>query len=407
MKLMMPLLLSTLVATPAMAITPSVDSVPAETPRTAATPEQDVVRDLGASAAPKLFEINGFFLPMVNYGSDTIASFGNNNTSASTEAGAPSGRSHLSFQSQQSRFGVKINVSSDVRGKVEVDLLDATKSSPTVASVPRIRIAKIEYDPMENLTIFAGQDWDLFSPLNPFGYNFVGGEFRSGNAGFMRQQIGVTAKPFRNGEAAASIGFASPNGLANEQAQELEKKPAYSARVAYVLGKFRTGLSGIYSQNGYFNQLVGTTTSTLATNRASYAGNFFAEYAIGAFEVKGEAYHGQNPANINLLTIGQGTAAAPSLKETGGYVSAKYKFEKVSIWTTLGMAAVHDGAEVINDASTKGFKGMQSNRAFKVGADYGLTDKLRVFYEVSFFRTKYVAGAEHAALHSAGLFLPL
>ncbi|RZA04516.1 MAG: hypothetical protein EOP11_14925 [Proteobacteria bacterium] len=353
---------------------------------------------------PKLMEVYGFFLPVAHYASGAIGSFGRPNMSAPTEA-VLNGRSRGTFQVQQSRFGANFMVSSEVRAKLEVDFIDFSKASPSVQALPRLRILKIEYELAPAVILFAGQDWDIFSPLNAYGYNFVGGQFRGGNAGFMRLQAGAAAKFLGAVEAAGSLGFGNPNALENDQAQETEKQPVFSARVAYAKGPWRAGISGIYSRYGYYTNGPSNPIRTTVTTPEAYAGNLFAEGAFAGIEFRGEAYHGQNLANINLLTVGLGTPELPRVKESGAYLSAKYKWNKASFWTTLGFASIQDFERV--NSATKGSSGLSRNKVFKFGADYGLGEKLRAFYELSLFRTTYFNGEAREGLHSVGLYLPI
>jgi hypothetical protein len=335
----------------------------------------------------------GFFMPNIIAATKAVSSYGNNNESAMTEAAypavsasnsSPSG-ARDSIQVQQSRFGLKYNPSAQVRGQVEIDFLSTSNAAPTTGSSPRLRMAKVEYEAVKNLTVFLGQDWDLFSPLNPFGYNYVGNSFRAGNAGFFRQQLGVLTKPMEHLEAAASVGMGVPDsGITSDQADELSTKPVYQLRAAYVDGKNRAGLSGVYSQISYATV---TNTSISPVQSKAMGLNAFAEGAMGNFELKAEAFMGQNLQNINMFTIGLANTNLKTVEETGGYISLKYHIQKASVWGTVGGDFMSHTAEISSAAA--GTKGMLSNRAIKLGADYALTDKLKAFYEASLFDTKY------------------
>ena len=70
------------------------------------------------------------------------------------------------------------------RAQLEVDFIDFSKASPTVVSLPRLRIARVEWAPTPKFSVVAGQDWDLHAPVNAHGANLVGTRFLSGNTGF-------------------------------------------------------------------------------------------------------------------------------------------------------------------------------------------------------------------------------
>src|SRR5262249_48317505 len=138
--------------------------------------------------------------PRIIYSSAAVESFGQPNAGNITAAANPLLASHrnegrLTFQVAQSRLGMWFAESSRIRGQLEVDFVDFSKASPTVASSPRLRIARVEAVLLDKkLLISMGQDRDLYQPVNHPGINLIGGAFTAGNTGFMRNQLKLIAR---------------------------------------------------------------------------------------------------------------------------------------------------------------------------------------------------------------------
>lgn len=177
----------------------SVPSAPFEPPPPPSAPEPKPEKPSPLQAIANLMRIYGIVRPVVSFSGSAVESFSNPNASAPTAAANPvlanlADEARLSFQVAQTRFGLWINEPGVVRGHLEFDFIDFAKSSPTVQSLVRLRIAAVEWSPAASVTLAAGQDWDLPTPINPFGLNLVGGNFQAGNTGFMRQQIKALVK---------------------------------------------------------------------------------------------------------------------------------------------------------------------------------------------------------------------
>jgi len=354
---------------------------------------------LFSNATATTLQVYGTLLPTIFMANDGVGSYGRVNMVAPTEAisGVNTDKARSSMQAQQSRIGVNISTSSTVQGKLEVDFVDFTKSSPTVQSFPRLRLAKIDYKATEDVTIFMGQEKEVFSPLAPYTYNIVGAQFRAGNSASMRQQLGANYKLFQNLELSGSYGFGSPNTFATDQENETRNSPALSARVGYLGEQFKIYLSGIYSKYSYYTD----TTNGYGVDQKAQGFCLSSEFNSDSFQMRSEVYEGQNLANIFLLTIGQARSATDVMKEVGGYVSAKFKKDNWGTWLTFGGAYMRDQEKI--NAATVSTAGMISNQAAKIGFDYKLQDKLFAFYEFSYFKTKYFNGTPTASLNSVGL----
>lgn len=178
------------------------------------------------------------FKPTVIVSSGAVESYSQPNATAITAASNPvlamlPDQPRLSFQIGQSRTGLWFNEKGALRGQLELDFVDFTKASPTVASNPRLRIAKLEWSPTDWLQLQAGQDWDLHAPVNPHGQNLVGARFLSGNSGFMRQQVKLIGKAGVF-ELAAAAGMEGVNTSNKDNAFELSVVPTGAVRFAWL-----------------------------------------------------------------------------------------------------------------------------------------------------------------------------
>lgn len=330
----------------------------------------------------------GFVRASSSYSSSALASFNNINMVAPTHAVAHTrstdSTSRFGFQTQQSRVGTFIK-KQELSAQLEFDFVDFSKSSPTTQMVPRVRIATASYV-WENKKIVIGQDWDLFSPLNSYTYNYVGNYFLAGNSGFMRQQFQylVTLEKYEFG---AAIGMANSNPTLTDGDVELGKSPSYAARITRNLEGGKFGLSLIYARLKY--------QTGEKKNHDSYGSNLFFEKVWGAFGLKTELYHGMNLANIGLLTIGKGTSDH-DVKEYGGHLTGAYKIrQNLSIFGGGGIVKAENNSEVQpfapqGDAlktSVITSSGINYNFVTRIGFDYKITEDFSFLAEVSRFQT--------------------
>lgn len=333
----------------------------------------------------------GFIKASAMYADSALASYNNINLSAPTHAVAQTRSfdktSRMSFQTQQSRVGVTFT-KEKLSGKLEFDFIDFNKSSPTTQMNPRVRIAAVTYQLENNDKIIIGQDWDLFSPVTTYTFDYVGLYFMAGNVGFMRQQAQYI-KTAGNYELGAAVGMAGNNPGVTDTDLELGKSPTYSVRVARKLTDGRLGLSAIYSTL-HFNQ----TATAPTVSKDSYGYNAFYEQKVGSWNIKSEAYYGQNLANLGSLSIGKGTATS-TVREFGGTLTAQYVMDEFqTIFGGVGLAKIDNKGQLTpftpNPASTTTAitqPGVNSNFLSRVGYEYKVTPDLSWLSEVSRYET--------------------
>lgn len=333
-------------------------------------------------------EIYGFLKASAMYSTEALASFNNVNMSAPTHAVAQPPASaasdktgRLSFQTAQSRAGVNLKKGENLSAKFEFDFIDFSKSSPTTQMNPRVRIASVTYI-MNNQKIIIGQDWDLFSPVNAFTFNYVGMYFEAGNVGFMRQQAQYLNTQGK-WEFGGAVGMAGNNPGITDNDLELGKAPTYSGRVSYALSSGRVGFSGIYARLKY---------AANDSHHESYGLNAFLENTFGETSVKTEAYYGQNLNNIGSLGIGKGNTV-DDVKEYGAHLSASYKLTVTNVpFVGLGVARVDNSKSLpaFNRPSTSvviASPGISSNLVSRVGWEYKVTEDFSWVSELSRYET--------------------
>ncbi|WP_394847617.1 hypothetical protein LZC95_09145 [Pendulispora brunnea] len=377
---------------------------PAPVPGEAYPPPPAVVPPAAPKEEPpkeekQLLRFYAWIKPTIGVASAAVESFSQPNASAISAAGNPALASvpddaRATFQVAQSRFGVWINEKEPVRGQLEFDLVDFTKASPTVASVPRIRIAKGEWAPSKEVLLIAGQDWDLHAPMAPHGYNLVGAAYLAGNTGFMRQQVKLLYT-LPNLELGAAVGLQGNNNTNRDAGIELSRMPTFAVRAAYLAGDVgRVGVSGIVSQ---FRFGPGTDNDHYVT--AGGGALYFDLTPVKALNVRAEGYVGRNLANLSLLALGQ-RVGEDDIDEIGGFLSAKFKItDSHAIYAHGGTAQTLKPSKVSPSyaypaaggaAALSGTgPGLKYNITTRVGYEIRISKFAAFFLEGSYYRSKF------------------
>jgi hypothetical protein len=360
-----------------------------------------------ADALANLFRFYGTLKPTLIASVGSLESFSQPNATAETAAGNPAlatlpKETRGTFQVGQSRVGLWVAEKSTMRGHLEIDFVDFTKASPTVASVPRLRIATVEWEPVDKLTFTFGQDWDLFGPVNPYGSNLVGAHFLAGNTGFMRQQIKTVYTIPDTVELGFALGLQGVNATAKEGAVELARVPTGAVRAAALFGKSRVGVAGIATQ-------LRLAPGTPAERRTgTYAGQVYADVDVSsAIHLKAEGYIGRNLAAIGLLALSQPSTASGDLDEIGGFLSAKAQAnEHHAVYLTVGAAQILNSDDVVPSyayaaPTTPGGPagaaalagtgpGMRFNSSARIGYELRIAKPLAFQFEAFVFRSRHV-----------------
>jgi len=346
----------------------------------------------GDSAFP--VKIYGFVLPTITESSSAVESFSQPNAGAYTAAGNPvlaynPGQARLTFQVAQSRFGFLIG-DKNLQGRFEFDLINFTLASPTTASMPRVRRATVQYALNDTDMLLMGQDWDLFSPMTPHTYNFVGHYFESGDLGFMRQQL-IWLHTANNFELGAALGLQTANATANDNLIELSNIPTLALRTGYINGQDRLGVSAIATY------LLVDRAAGIYLPAYGMTAFFEKMFGDGAFNLRTEVYWGRNLANLGTLSLAFGNASS-DVSEAGGWFTGKFKLgEKSAIFGGLGFAGVlnpgsmlasykfSSGVYSLNSPSTG--PGMEKNGTARLGYEYFPLKNVSLFTELAYLNS--------------------
>ena len=285
------------------------------------------VAALGQAPAPaptegeNLVRIYGVVNTRIVVSSGAVESFSQPNASAISAAGNPvfsnePDDARYSFQAAQTRFGLWVNEKGSLRGHVELDFIDFAKATPTVASMPRLRIAIAEYAFSPGHTLALGQDWDLHAPMNTHSINMVGNLFQAGNAGFMRQQLRYVYSG-TGVELGAALGFPAANITPKDAALELGSLPTLALRAAYKAGKNKVGVSALGAALP-FGRGTDQARRAFAFSTVLYTELF----PTANTNIRAELNFGQDAANLGMLTLAQGNVAE-DVREVGGWVSVR------------------------------------------------------------------------------------
>ncbi len=286
-----------------------------------------------------LVRIYGTVNARIVISSAAVESFSQPNAVAITAAGNPvlsdsPDEPRYTFQVGQTRMGLWINEKGALRAHLELDFVDVTRATPTVASLPRLRIARADWKISPRHMLALGQDWDLHAPMNPHGINLVGALFQAGNVAFMRQQLKYfyTSESF---EGAAALGFPFNNNTPRDGLAELAVPPTLALRAAWNLGDNRIGISGIVT-----SLLLGRGAPD-ARRAAAFSLSLFADLLpVESTHIRIELNAGQNGANLGLLSLAYGVVQK-DVKEAGGFVSVRHAFsEKHALIAMLGTERV-------------------------------------------------------------------
>jgi hypothetical protein len=389
---------------PALAPVQAARGAPVEAKAPAAADPGALAR--AAAAVAEVVRIYGFIRPIASFSSHAVESFSNPNMSAPTAAANPAlaslpNDSRLSFQVAQSRFGIWIGEKSPLRGHIEFDFIDFAKSSPTVQALIRLRIAAVEFQPIEKLTLIAGQDWDLNAPINPHGMNFVGGHFQSGNTGFMRNQLKALYALGEHLELAGAVGLQGANAAFRDAGLELGRMPTFAVRATALLGKYgKAGVDGIGTR---------LRLAPGPTERFTFAGSagIFGEITPTATtQIRFEGYVAQNLANLGALALSQATRQN-DIQEIAGFISVRQTFlNRHAVYASAGTAQVLNGDDVapayayaaVAAGTTPAFgsgtlsgtgPGIRWNDKALLGYDFKPTKALAIVVEGYWFKTRH------------------
>ncbi|MBY0383611.1 hypothetical protein K2X05_00500 [bacterium] len=245
-------------------------------------------------------------------------------------------------------------------------------------------------------TFHVGQQWDLFSPLGPTTYNYIGHYFLSGDLGFMRLQAMALYKK-DNMEHGIAIGFPTFSNQSQEALAELSKWPTLSLRETITNNEWTYGASGIIGHLELPSRLRSQTP---------FAVNLFAQYKDTNDEVNFESYYGHNTENLSLQGLSY-SASLLTLREAGAFITVRRKLnEKNRFFYGIGYAKVLN-PENLDPSYKNTTTGNVFNLTSGGSTGYGLAQNgtARLGYEY-LYKKNMIAFFETAHLYSEHVFTP-
>lgn len=222
--------------------------------------------ELSLEALDLQLKLYGFVKADGLYSDNSVLTFGRENLLAPVQAKRrvqfDDAESRSQLIANQSRWGLSVSAPERLTAKIEFDFVgDYNQSQPNTGLVSRLRLAYLEYRPGPRLSLMAGQNWDIFSNLNPPTYNVTEVLFGGGNAGWIREQFALKYRPGSRFSFAAAIGNTTNNSSASPAlGHELNGGPSFAARIEYQANDaIRLILSGILANVKYQQPLIEAT----------------------------------------------------------------------------------------------------------------------------------------------------
>ena len=297
----------------------------------------------------------------------------------------------FNMTANQTRLGLKFRGpdTGEIKtsGKVEVDFYGGGSENK---AHPFMRHAYLQLDwPNKDLSLIAGQTWDVISPLNPSTLNYPVAWW-AGNIGYRRPQIRLTKQcdvgqdsrmllagavtrtigedgPFDPGDTGEDAGFPTLQGRA------ALTFPALAGKKATV------GVSGHWGEEEY-----DTDAADHGEDLETWSANVDLALPINDWLMfKGEAWTGEN-LDAFLGGIGQGvnTTTLEEIESTGGWAALAFgPFDK---WRYNVGASIDDPDNGdLNDGDRS------QNYAVWGNAIYSITEAVKVGLELSYWDTEY------------------
>ncbi len=303
------------------------------------------------------------------------------------------------LSAQDTRLGLKFKApdldnGGKLTGQFEMDF--AGTATSTLASsfagnyVPRLRLAFVNLD-FDKWAVNAGQNWDIFAPLNPSTLN-PGILYRGGNLGTRHPQVTLINKwgEVPGGKLTTKIGLVDGDDSLSEDSGV----PAAAAYVGYdtkILGvKSCFGLGGLFGRlnlpgKGTGNRNVYATTAGVTltfTDWLSLKSEGFGGVGLNKF------MGGPAQTTANATPVASSTTSKP-LQIAGGFVELTYNpIKKVEMNFGVGIDKVNEDMTGL-DAGTVTAGLWKRNQTYYTNVKYSLSKDLLVGLELQEYDTTY------------------
>ncbi len=300
----------------------------------------------------------------------------------------------FSSSAQDTRLGFKIkgpdlDNGGKTSGQIEIDFANSNTSTYT----PRLRLAFVDLD-FGKWSINAGQNWDIFAPINPNVIN-AGALYRQGNLGTRHPQVYLGNKwgEIPGGKLWTKVGIIDTDDMVQEEGG-IPVFAGYAGYETKILGiPTSLGLGGLWgeAENNSFNDHSIWAVTSSATMKFTDWLSFKAEGFSGA---KLDDFMGGSAIGF---TRGSGTSTASTtdvnskpIRVMGGFMELCYKPLK-SIETNYGFGidSANDDAFIpANDVDEV----YDVNKTYYTNIKYSLSKDVVVGLEYQYFKTDFVDG---------------
>lgn len=308
--------------------------------------------------------------------------------------------SEYNLTARESRVGIDIRgpemAGARTSGKVEIDFMGGGLEN---RPLPMMRHAYVQLEwPEYDVSLIAGQTWDVISPLFPLAVNYAPGWW-AGNVGYRRPQFRLT-KGFKLGEStkltlqgAATRTIGDVNLYGPGDTGEDAGFPTVQARAALAFRAFdgqtaTVGLSGHYGREEYDTDGNGT-----AVDIPSWSGSLDLLVPLSAkVTFKGEIFRGRNMDEY-LGGIGQGVnpATLRGITDVGGWASLNF-----GPWRGWRFGVGYTADDPVNRDLGAGDR--SRNRSLFGNVFYDINDAVQLGVELANWQTLYAGKAEGDAI---------
>ncbi len=309
-------------------------------------------------------------------------------------AGGPKDVSQMNMTADETRLGLKFKGPDysdlETTGIIEMDYYGSAGSETKPSEVLRRAFVNLKWTDMD-LSLLAGQEWDVVAPLNPGTLNYTV-MFYQGNIQFRRPQIRLT-KGFAVSDnvnlllelaLCRNVGTADGAYTAGDTGENAAT-PIFEYRGAVSFPglsskKTTIGLSGATGSQKEYTNATATTDKTYNVSLFAVDLNMPLVEGLG---LKGEYWTGKNVSSF-LGGIGQGvnTTLDKEIQATGYWAALSYKF--ADYWH-INVGYGCDDPK--NDDLNAGDK--TKNEITFANVMYDLTESVSLGLEVSDLKTDY------------------
>lgn len=308
--------------------------------------------------------------------------------------------SEYNLTARESRLGIDIRgpemAGARTSGKVEIDFMGGGLEN---RPLPMMRHAYLQLEwPEHDISLIAGQTWDVISPLFPLAVNYAPGWW-AGNVGYRRPQFRLT-KGFKLGEStkltlqgAATRTIGDINLLGPGDTGEDAGFPTVQARAALTFHGFSgqtatVGVSGHYGREEYDTDNIGSRVDL-----PSWSGSLDLLVPLSAkVTVKGEIFRGRNMDEY-LGGIGQGVnpATLRGITDVGGWASVNF-----GPWRGWRFGVGYTADDPVNRDLGAGDR--SRNRSLFGNVFFDINDAVQLGLELADWQTLYVNKADGEAI---------